>query len=110
MASSARPKSGLRVHYRIETTDGKVIDVTTAMIDMLRWEKDHAGKSWFDAQSITAALWVAWAAGKRQGVIDGIDQAGWAATVVDFEAIDDEPESDEPEALRLDPTPEAPSA
>ncbi len=98
------------MHYRIETSDGEVIDVKTALIDMLRWEKDNAGKSWLNEGTITSALWVAWAAGRRLGAITGIaDQAGWAASVVDFEVITKEDEELEAEAAALDPTKKAPS-
>lgn len=108
--ASSHPKSGLRLHYRVETSDGNVIDVKTALIDMLRWEKDHAGRSWLEEQTVTSALWVVWAAGRRLGLIEGNDQAGWAASVVDFEVITEAEELAEAEALRQDPTQEAPSA
>jgi hypothetical protein len=105
------PKSGLRIHYRVETKDGAIIDVRTELIDMLRWEKAHAGQSWLNEQTVTSAMWVVWAAGRRMGLIEGPpDQDGWAASVVDFEVITEDEEDAEAEALRLDPTPEAASA
>jgi hypothetical protein len=96
-----KPKSGLNLHFNVQTEDGKVLDIQTSMADVLVWERLHNGTSWLADNTITGVIYLAWIAGKRLGLVEGIDQAGWAATVVDYQILDEDAESAE---TAVDPT------
>lgn len=61
--------SGLRQKYVVEMADGRLIEVQTGLVDVLRWER-HYKKPWFDAEgmSVSRLMFITWAALKRTGV------------------------------------------
>jgi hypothetical protein len=103
-----KPVSGYRFHAKLEMSDGTELDIRTKLTDVLRWEKDNGGQGFLVfPMPLDRLLWVFWAAGKRLGLVTGIDQPGWASQVVDFELVDDELDI-QPEVMVQDPTPTAP--
>lgn len=98
-------RSGLRYTFKIEFEDGSEQTITTAPVDAIRWEKAHAGQAFPDLMDVSRMMWVAWAAGRRQGLLDQQgtrDFEKWVETIHDFDADEDKPGTGEPDPTSPD--------
>lgn len=93
-------RSGLRYSFKITYTDGTEQQITTSPVDAVRWEKANAGKAFPDLMNVSRMLWIAWAAGRRQKLLEAEgdrDFEKWVERIDDFDADEDEPGKGEPD-------------
>lgn len=88
--------SGIANDYTVEYLDGSQQQVHTTMADAFVWERiEKRPLSGGDPPGLTGVLRLIWLALRRTGNLNDPDFKGWAATVADFGAEDEDDEDDE---------------
>jgi len=98
--------SGVPTTYRVKYVDGTEVEARVEIMDALRWENNHQGKSLLVNQSLTAMLTCVWYALRRTGQSDVKDFDAWSRDIADFGQI----EAETTEDALPDPTSPARSA
>lgn len=89
-------KSGLRFKITAFYKDGTDQTIVTGPIDTIRWEKKSGRPFPAEIPDVERVLWVTWAAGRRQKLIDEADFEKWVESVDDFDRHDDDEDDVDP--------------
>lgn len=88
-------RSGLRFDITVYYADGSDLRITTSPVDIVRWEKKNGKPFPAEVPDVERILWVTFAAGRRQKVIDQVDFEKWLESVTDFDRNDDDEDEEE---------------
>jgi hypothetical protein len=84
-------------HVRVLRGDGSQLDIQTGNPDLVLWDMTRAKHKWpkFDEAPFLWLTFLAWAAARRSGSINGeTTWEVWLADTVDVAAIDDDGDDD----------------
>lgn len=91
-------RSAFALQFKITEQGREPYEVTSGIVDIVRFEKSMNkgfGLGGVKDARMTDMLWVSWAAARRQGLTEHRKFDDWHPTLVDWEPIDDTPETQE---------------